>query len=52
MVEAITNIAHVMGVKTIAEFVETEAIAEELTRMGVDYAQGYWFGRPEPIELP
>lgn len=50
MVEAINNIGHVMGIKTIAEFVETEAIADELRRMGVDYAQGYWVGRPEPID--
>ena len=52
MVDAINNIGHVMGIKTIAEFVETEAVAEELRRMGVDYAQGYWFGRPEPLDSP
>jgi EAL domain-containing protein (putative c-di-GMP-specific phosphodiesterase class I) len=52
MVDAINNIGHVMGIKTIAEFVETEAVAEELRRMGVDYAQGYWFGRPEPLDGP
>lgn len=50
MVEAINNIGHVMGIKTIAEFVETEAVADELRRMGVDYAQGYWIGRPEPMD--
>ena len=50
MVEAINNIGHVMGIKTIAEFVETEAVADELRRMGVDYAQGYWVGRPEPMD--
>lgn len=52
MVEAINNIGHVMGIKTIAEFVETEAVADELRRMGVDYAQGYWVGRPEPLDSP
>jgi diguanylate cyclase (GGDEF)-like protein len=52
MVDAINTIGHVMGIKTIAEFVETEAVAEELRRMGVDYAQGYWFGRPEPLDGP
>ena len=52
MVEAINNIGHVMGIKTIAEFVETEAVADELRRMGVDYAQGYWIGRPEPLDSP
>jgi EAL domain-containing protein (putative c-di-GMP-specific phosphodiesterase class I) len=49
MVEAINNIGHVMGIKTIAECVETEAVAEQLRSMGVDYAQGYWIGRPEPM---
>lgn len=49
MVEAINNIGHVMGIKTIAEFVETQAIADVLRELGVDYAQGYWIGRPEPM---
>ena len=49
MVEAINNIGHVMGIKTIAEFVETEAIAAVLRDLGVDYAQGYYVGRPEPL---
>lgn len=49
MVEAINNIGHVMGIKTIAEFVETEAIAAVLRGLGVDYAQGYYIGRPEPL---
>lgn len=50
MVEAINNIGHVMGIKTIAEFVESEAVASELRRLGVDHAQGYWSGRPEPLD--
>lgn len=49
MVEAINNIGHVMGIKTIAEFVETEAIVAVLCDLGVDYAQGYYIGRPEPM---
>jgi diguanylate cyclase (GGDEF)-like protein len=49
MVESINNVGHVMGIKTIAEFVESEAVAEALRHMGVDYAQGYWIGRPEPF---
>lgn len=49
MVEAINNIGHVMGIKTIAEFVETQAVAEVLRNLGVDYAQGYYVGRPEPL---
>jgi len=49
MVEAINNIGHVMGLKTIAEFVEDDAILAKLREMGIDYAQGFGVGRPEPI---
>ncbi len=50
MVDSINQIGHVMGLKTIAEFVENEAIADELRRLGVDYAQGYAIARPEPLD--
>lgn len=50
MVEAINNIGHVMGMKTIAEFVENEQIAVKLFEMGVDFVQGYGIGKPMPIE--
>jgi EAL domain-containing protein (putative c-di-GMP-specific phosphodiesterase class I) len=33
------------------EFVESEAILEILGDLGVDYAQGYFVGRPKPLEL-
>lgn len=46
MVEAITNIGHVMGLQIIAEFVESEAILKELSKIGVDFAQGYGIGKP------
>lgn len=48
MVEAINNIGHVMGIETIAEYVENQATVELLAGMGVDYAQGYWIERPRP----
>jgi EAL domain-containing protein (putative c-di-GMP-specific phosphodiesterase class I) len=35
--------------KTIAEFVENDAIRQRLQEMGVDFAQGYGIGRPVPI---
>jgi diguanylate cyclase (GGDEF)-like protein len=50
MVAAINEIGHVMGIRTIAEFVESEAVMERLRAIGVDYAQGYWVARPEPID--
>jgi EAL domain-containing protein (putative c-di-GMP-specific phosphodiesterase class I) len=49
MVEAINRIGHVMGKRTIAEFVENENVLEALRRIGVDYAQGYGIARPVPF---
>lgn len=51
MVAAINEIGHVMGIRTIAEFVESESILLRLRNIGVDYAQGYWLARPKPLEL-
>ena len=39
-----------MGKQTVAEFVESEAVLEKLREIGVDYAQGYFMGRPRPLE--
>jgi diguanylate cyclase (GGDEF)-like protein len=50
MVKSINEIGHVMGKKTIAEFVENAAVLERLREIGVDYAQGYGIGRPKPID--
>ena len=49
MVSAISQIARLMGIRTIAEFVENEAILERLKQLGVDYAQGYGIGKPRPL---
>ncbi len=49
MVAAINQIGHVMGIKTIAEFVENDAIIEQLQHLGVDFAQGYGISRPNPL---
>jgi PAS domain S-box-containing protein len=49
VVQAIIGVAHQFDIKTVAEGVEDEATLEELRRMGVDYAQGYWIGRPAPL---
>ncbi|HEY0589265.1 MAG TPA: EAL domain-containing protein [Pseudoduganella sp.] len=51
MVESINQIAHVMGKQTIAEFVEDDAVLACLRAMGVDFAQGYGVGRPEPLQM-
>lgn len=49
MVKAINSLGHVIGLKTIAEFVLNPQIIEELKEIGVDYVQGYEIGKPEPI---
>ncbi|OKH32801.1 hypothetical protein NIES2101_40395 [Calothrix sp. HK-06] len=46
IMEAITRIGHVMGVKIIAECVEDNAILEYVRALGVDYAQGYLIAAP------
>ena len=47
MVESINRIGHVMGMKTIAEFVESEAILQRMQDIGVDYVQGHHIHQPE-----
>jgi diguanylate cyclase (GGDEF)-like protein/PAS domain S-box-containing protein len=49
MVESINSIGHVMGIKTIAEFVKSGEIKKRLEEMGVDYAQGYHIAEPAPF---
>jgi EAL domain-containing protein (putative c-di-GMP-specific phosphodiesterase class I) len=49
VVTAIVNLAEGFGRKTVAEGVENEKTLELLERLGVDYAQGFWIGRPEPL---
>jgi diguanylate cyclase (GGDEF)-like protein len=46
MVAHINSMAHEFGLKTVAEFVEDEMTAKMLAEMGVDYAQGHYFGWP------
>jgi len=46
MVAHINDMAHEFGLKTVAEFVEDEMTAKILAELGVDYAQGYYYGRP------
>jgi EAL domain-containing protein (putative c-di-GMP-specific phosphodiesterase class I) len=40
-----------MGMETVAEFVENDAIVEVLRDVGVDYAQGYGICPPRPLEI-
>lgn len=49
MVESINQVGHVMGLRTIAEYIESESLLTIAKEIGVDYAQGYAIGRPTPI---
>ncbi len=50
MLETINQIGHVFGAKTVAEYVESEELLEQLRKMGVDYAQGYAITKPTPLK--
>lgn len=52
MVEAMHQIGQVMGIQTIAEFVENDRILERLRSIGVDFVQGYGIAEPRPLFLP
>jgi EAL domain-containing protein (putative c-di-GMP-specific phosphodiesterase class I) len=49
IVRSIVRVAQSLGVKTAAEFVETQAIREHVTALGVHYSQGYGIAKPVPI---
>jgi diguanylate cyclase (GGDEF)-like protein/PAS domain S-box-containing protein len=50
MVEAIGRVGRALGIATVAECVETQAVLDELKRIGVDFAQGFLLAHPQPIE--
>ena len=49
LVSSIKDIGRVMGLATIAESVEDAATFEALTEIGVDYVQGFYLDRPQPL---
>ncbi|MCK4705967.1 MAG: EAL domain-containing protein, partial [Gammaproteobacteria bacterium] len=50
MVAAINQVAHTMGIQTIAEYVENDQIIKKLQDLNVDFGQGYGIEQPKPIE--
>jgi EAL domain-containing protein (putative c-di-GMP-specific phosphodiesterase class I) len=48
LVEAIIVMAHKLGIKTVAEGVETAAQRDQLIAFGCDFVQGYLYSRPVP----
>jgi EAL domain-containing protein (putative c-di-GMP-specific phosphodiesterase class I) len=51
MVKSIIEIAKLMGKSTVAEYVENQQILSVLQELGVDFAQGYHFSRPQPLAV-
>jgi len=49
-VKAINQVGHTMGLKTVAEYVESKEILDMLRAIDVDYAQGYYIGKPLPLK--
>ncbi|WP_265822627.1 cache domain-containing protein [Geovibrio ferrireducens] len=47
IIASIVSLARHSGMKTVAEFIFNETIAREITLLGVDYGQGYFYGKPE-----
>lgn len=52
MAETINRVGHIMGLRTVGEFAETEAVIGELREIGVDFAQGFAFREPQPLPAP
>lgn len=46
---AVAEFSKHLGLKTIAEFVHSEAVYEKCKELGVDYLQGYYLGEPKPL---
>lgn len=52
VLRALVDLAHSLGAVVVAEGVETERLADEVTALGADLGQGWLFGRPARPELP
>jgi len=50
MVKSIHEVGQIMGLKTIAEYVESNEILDIIKEIGIDFAQGYGISRPEPLD--
>jgi diguanylate cyclase (GGDEF)-like protein/PAS domain S-box-containing protein len=49
MVASIHQLAHLLGIKTVAEYVENDAILAAVAALGIDYAQGYGIAAPTDL---
>ena len=47
LLESINNFAHDFGIKTVAEFISSKELFNEVNHIGVDFSQGYYLGEPK-----
>ncbi len=47
LLESINNFAHDFGIKTVAEFISSKELFDEVNHIGVDFSQGYYLGEPK-----
>ncbi len=47
--DSLTNLLHSLGLKVAGGFVENAVVLRSLEESGVDYVQGFYLGRPEPL---
>jgi len=50
VVKSVAEIANVLNIKTVAEFVDRDETLQLLKTLGIDYAQGYYIAKPEPLK--
>ncbi len=50
MITMINDVGHMIGTQTVAKSVETEENMVALRKLGIDFVQGYYFGRPAPVD--
>jgi EAL domain-containing protein (putative c-di-GMP-specific phosphodiesterase class I) len=47
-IKSVVIMANAFGIKTIAEYVESQDVLNELVKLNVDYGQGFYVGKPKP----
>jgi diguanylate cyclase (GGDEF)-like protein len=50
MVRAINELGHLLGKQTIAKYVESLEVVDELKKIGVDHVQGYFYSQPQSLD--
>lgn len=52
MIRALADLCRDLNIVTVAEYVENQQHVDALRDLNIDYAQGYFFGRPAPLDDP